>query len=215
MNRSTRKFLKFFIGLLVLFGAFFGMFYALSGDPSTDGSEVSADEWILGNPEADVVLIEYSDLQCPACAGREPLVEEIVNEFGNHVKFVYRHYPLRGLHKNAQIASQAAEAAGIQGKFWEMKELLFANQAAWSELEREAAITAFGLYANQLGLDPAKFNQDIESDAVVDAIDEDYAKALDAGVNSTPTFFLNGTEFEFFEKETIRNSLRTAIENGK
>ncbi|MBP7671073.1 thioredoxin domain-containing protein [Candidatus Gracilibacteria bacterium] len=215
MNRATRKFLKFFIGAIVLFGAFFAMFYAMSGDPKVDESGSTADDWAIGNTESEIVIIEYSDLQCPACAAREPLVDEIVSEFGNHVKFVYRHFPLRTLHKNAQFAAEAAEAAGLQGKFWEMKEVLFANQQAWSTLEKEPAEAAFGLYAAQIGLDPAKFTQDLASDAVKDAVNEDYAKGVDARVNSTPTFFLNGQQMDFFDKNEIRTLLKTTIENGK
>ena len=92
-------------------------------------------DWIRGNGEARAVVVEYSDFQCPACAAYEPVVDRMLEELGDQVVLVYRHYPLTSIHNNAQLAAQAAEAAGLQGKFWEMHDQLFLQQTVWSEVK--------------------------------------------------------------------------------
>ena len=118
-----------------LIGATWGMAQlASSGSkPALLTSAVSDSDWVKGNRSAPVVLVEYSDFQCPACAASAPLVKQLTEEFGNKIAFVYRHFPLPQ-HKNAYPAAQAAEAAGKQGKFWEMADLIFANQTKWENL---------------------------------------------------------------------------------
>ena len=108
---------------------------------------------------------------------------------GAQVQFAYRHFPL-SQHKNAKLAATVAEAAGKQGKFWEMHDLIFQNQSDWSE-EKNAAVI-FAKYAQEVGLDLAKFQTDIASEEIKAKIENDYKSGVKAGVNSTPSFFLNG-----------------------
>lgn len=113
---------------------------ALAGKPvvpSVDGNvtipnTITADDWVKGKKDSKVVLVEYSDFQCPACAAYFPMVEQVMDEYKDKVAFVYRHFPLISIHPYAEPMARASEAAGKQGKFWEMYQLIFKNQTAWS-----------------------------------------------------------------------------------
>ena len=96
-------------------------------------------DWVRGSTTTEVTLIEYSDFQCPACGAYFPIVEEVNEKYGDHFRFVYRHFPLTQ-HKNATPAAQAAEAAGVQGKFWDMYKLIFTNQKDWVDGSRYCKI---------------------------------------------------------------------------
>lgn len=158
--------------------------------PLLNNNTIEANEWTKGNPDASVVLIEYSDFQCPACGLFFPAVKEVSEQYADDVLVVYRHYPLRSIHEHAQLAGQAAEAAGMQGKFWEMHDMLFERQGEWnSGLGQKAT---FARYAQELGLDVERFKEDLTSDGARDAVNRGYISAVASGVNSTPTFFLNG-----------------------
>lgn len=147
-------------------------------------------DWYEGNKDASVTLVEYSDFQCPTCAAYFPLTRSLLETYGDRVKLVYRHYPITQLHKNAQLAAQAAEAAGVQGKFFLMHDLLFGNQESW-ENETDPTNT-FISYATSMGLDIPTFTADLKSEAVADAIREDVNSGNASGVAGTPTFFING-----------------------
>jgi protein-disulfide isomerase len=155
---------------------------------------VAPSDWALGNRDASVVLIEYSDFQCPACASYEPFVRRLANEFGDQVGIVYRHFPLSQIHPNAELAARAAEAAGLQGKFWEIHDALFANQREWAE--SQDVETLISGYAADIGLDPEQFKSDFASAVVREKVNSDLARGAAAGVRGTPTFFLNGTAIQ-------------------
>lgn len=144
---------------------------------------------IKGSTTTKVTMIEYSDFQCPACGLYFPMVEKVVSENPEKVVFVYRHFPLTQ-HPNAIPASKAAEAAGKQGKFWEMYDLLFTNQKNWEESTTAKVI--FESYAKKLNLDMDKYSSDFDSKEVIEKINNDQKSGIKAGVNSTPTFFING-----------------------
>ena len=163
------------------------------GTSDNGGGEVeglSADDWVQGNAESDVVLIEYGDFQCPACGVFHPIVSQLKQEFGDRVAFVYRHFPLRSIHPNAEPAARATEAAGMQGKFWEMHDILFERQTEWAN--QLGAIGIINGYAEELGLDLEQYGADLVSDEVADLVAEDLASANRNGLNSTPTFVING-----------------------
>jgi protein-disulfide isomerase len=172
---------------------------------------VSAVDHIKGSSTAPAVLIEYSDFQCPYCQGIEPSVEQLEKDFGTKLAVVYRYFPLSG-HPQSNIAAQAAEAAGLQGKFWEMHDLLFEHQSDWSG--SSTATDTFKQYAADLKLDITKFESDSNSQAVKDRIAVDLASGNKARIQGTPTFFLNGKNFALsttFDK-TYQN-LKQAITN--
>lgn len=175
---------------------------------------VVADEWTKGARDAKVTLVEYSDFECGACAAYYPIVQALLEEFGAKVQFVYRHFPLRQIHASAEYAARASEAAGKQGKFWEMHDLLFEKQSEWSAVY--SGTTIFEEYASVLGLDVARFANDMTSKEVGDKVERDYASGLKSGVNSTPTFFLNGkkiatprsyAEFESIIKQALDENI--------
>ena len=143
---------------------------------------------VKGNPDATVTLIEYSDFQCPACATAQPVVKDILNEFGDSIKFEYKHFPLP-MHPLALPAARAAEAAGQQGKFFEFHDMLFENQKTWSNSANPSA--TFIQYAEELGLDVQKFRQHMNSSLLSDQISEDKKEGFDLGITGTPIFFLN------------------------
>ncbi len=152
--------------------------------------QIVATDHIRGSETATVTLVEYGDFQCPACAYYHPLIEQLItSNSSTTLRFVFRHFPLTN-HANAMPAAQSAEAAGKQGKFWEMYSMIYENQKAW-----ESSTTAKNIfigYAKELGLDEAKFMADYESDETKNKISNDHRGGLKAGVNSTPTFFVNG-----------------------
>ncbi|HXH04840.1 MAG TPA: thioredoxin domain-containing protein [Candidatus Nitrosotenuis sp.] len=147
---------------------------------------------VYGNPNAKVVLIEYGDFQCPGCAGAHSKLAAIKEAYKGEMAFVFRHFPLTTIHANALAASSAAEAAGMQGKFWEMHDLLYQSQDSWENLRAEDRGAIFESYAAQLGLNIDQFNTDIASEKVSKKIAYDRAIGAKAKVDSTPTLFLNG-----------------------
>jgi len=140
--------------------------------------------------EGETVLVEYSDFQCPACLQYQPSLRQLLTELPGKVTLVYRHFPLRQAHPNAQIAAQASEAAALQGKFWEMHDVLFATQSEWSNDAN--ATEKFSTYAQALGMNVEKFNVDINSDEVKAKVNSDLEGGVQSGINSTPTFFVDG-----------------------
>lgn len=155
------------------------------------------DDWTKGQTGASKMLLVFSDFQCPACSAYEPWLNQAMVEFKDSVQFVFRDFPLRSIHPNAQIAAQAAEAAGLQGKFWEMHDMLFDKQDEWSG--SSDAKTYFLQYAESLGLDKAKFETDLNSDLVKQRVEDDYQSGIKAGIQGTPTFFLNGQKLKNFQ----------------
>jgi protein-disulfide isomerase len=146
--------------------------------------DVPAESPAFGPKYAKVTIVEWSDFQCPYCSRAAPTVERLRKEYGNDVRFVFRNLPLP-MHPNARIAAQAAMAANAQGKFWEMHDQLFANQAALDRASLERT-------AEKLGLDMARFGKDIDGAVVQAQIEADMAAATAAGVRGTPTLFVNG-----------------------
>jgi protein-disulfide isomerase len=157
-----------------------------------------------GAPNALVTIEEFADFQCPTCGSMHPKVQEIRAAFGDRIRIIYRQFPLQ-MHQYGYDAACAAEAAGLQGKFWDMQNKLFTNQAAWSNATDARKI--FTDYATELGLDAAKFSDDMIGLAVKNRVDADLQRGRALGVSSTPTFYINNRPYE-----GDLNSLRTAID---
>lgn len=200
---EKHKRLALWLGVCALLVASVFIIVKASASNPTEGStptasgaipEVNAQDWVKGNELAQKTLVEYSDFQCPACKAYYPIMQQIEKEFGTSVRIVYRHFPLTQIHKNSLQASYAAEAAGKQGKFWEMHDMLFERQELWSSSENVAE--TFVGYAQELGLDAEKFKTDAASTDVKDRIKRDMDSGTAAGVPGTPTFFLNGKRVE-------------------
>lgn len=163
----------------------------------------------LGAADAEVVVVEFSDFQCPACLAAEPLVKAMVAQYENDITFVYRHYPLVTIHPYAQLAAQATEVAADEGKFWEMHERLFATQAEWSALRStDEVLERFTTYAEELTIDKAVFLEKIQSDDIKQRVTKDVADGTRAGVQATPTFYVNGQQVAAPQLlETVANAL--------
>jgi protein-disulfide isomerase len=179
--------------LLVVGAAFF-----LSKPQDTSSQTKKIDPKVLigkerhtvGSSSAKVTIVEFGDFQCPACGASNPIVNQILEEYKDQVYFVFRHFPLP-MHKNARLAAAAAGAAGKQGNFFEMGDKLFDTQAVWGETNN-AKETFLG-FAKELGLDTAVFEQDLDNADLKQAVQDDQNAGIKLGVNSTPSFFINGT----------------------
>lgn len=163
--------------------------------PETASIELTDSEWTKGNPESKNVLVEYADFQCPACARAAMDSKRLGEEEGQSVLVVYRHFPLISIHPQAMAAAKAAEAAGKQGKFWEMHDLLFEKQQDWSG--DGGAEKVFENYAEGMGLNIDQYRSDFDSEETTKAISSDIVSGNKAGINSTPTFFLNGSRLVY------------------
>ena len=184
-----------------------GIFVALiviSGNSQIDVSKVDINaiqtankqngniaDHVYGNSDSKVTLINYGDFQCPGCGNIHPMIKKTVEAYKDKIRFVFRNVTL-SYHTNAKAASATAEAAGLQGKYWEMFNKIYESQSDWSELSSSARTPFFEGYAKDLGLDLAKFKVDISSNSVLSKINYDIALGKKAGVSSTPTFLLDG-----------------------
>lgn len=199
------------LAILLLGGSAWGL-AKISQKPPAGGellAAVTSRDWVKGGREAKVVLVEYGDFQCPACAAYFPLVAELHQEFGDQMAFVWRHFPLSQIHAQAELAARAAEAAGRQGKFWEMHDLIFANQASWAGQSKAGEI--FLQYGRELKLDLDKYQNDLESAEVRERVKNDYQEGLAHGINSTPTFFLNGHKVHPNNYGEFKNIIQRAL----
>lgn len=160
--------------------------------PLTNKTATTAD-WTLGDAKAPHVLIEYGDFQCPSCAAYNSLAKQAVDKSRGQLKLVYREFPLALIHGYAMLAAQAAEAAGQQGQFWPMHDLLYGHQTDWSSLPAKSEVqNRFVQYAQQLHLNTDQFRRDMASSLVARRIEVDEQGGLAGHVVGTPTFFLDG-----------------------
>lgn len=178
------------IGIIVLLFAYY--FYAVGTGTATVTKEITISETdhVRGKAGAKVTLVEFGDFQCPACGAYEPLVRKVAAANKDTLQVVFRHFPLSQLHQNALLAAKASEAAGLQGKFWEMHDMLYDKQDEWS-----GALNArdfFLTYATTIGLDTKKFTTDLSNKSIEDKIQAEYKEGTVLGVQGTPTFFVNG-----------------------
>jgi protein-disulfide isomerase len=144
---------------------------------------------VRGAADALVTLEEFGDFQCPPCGALSGPLNELERDYGAKMRFVFRQFPLAN-HANAKPAAYAAEAAGLQGRFWEMHDLLYREQANWSKETDPSEL--FLSYARIVGIDTAKFQKDINSDEVKERVAADQKRATELGVHLTPTIFVNG-----------------------
>lgn len=213
---------KAFIGivlatLLLLFGGVY--LFSRGGSSPTNEKKINetllvpAGEYKYTNKETPLTLVEFGDYQCPACGSYHPVVKQLLSDYSDKLNFVFRNFPL-SQHQNALISSYAAEAAGLQGKYWEMHNKIYETQNTWSTSSDAKSI--FDGYAKELGLDLTKFNTDITSATVKDKVQKDVSDGNAIGINSTPTFFLNGVQIKLVGsysdfKKVIDDALKGAV----
>lgn len=176
---------------------------------------VQADDHVRGKLDSNIVLIEYGDIECPACAQYNPLVEALYAEYSDRVAFVFRHSPLTNIHPRAIVAARAVEAAGRQNAFFEMANLMFSDRKSWNTADNPDLDPApiFESYATSLGLDAEQFKRDSEASNTFDFIDSQSKAGTKAyGINSTPTFILNGKKIDNPQSyEEFRQLIETAL----
>ncbi len=185
---------QFFGILLVIVAVLVGVFVLTKDRSSSPSQSGQVSNHSTGKGTKGVTFVEYGDFQCPACKSYYPLVKEVRKFYGNDVKFVFRHYPLVQIHPHAFLAARAVEAAGLQGKFFEMHDLMYENQDSWSQLPDPTP--TFEQFASQLGLDSERFKQDMSSEQVSATINADIQDAKSIGALATPTFVINGKKVE-------------------
>lgn len=228
---TKKSWIAFILVVTLILGAL--VIFSRSGTPQIDTSKINANVYQEASPEngqiadhayakkdSKVVLIEYGDYQCPSCASLSPILDSIALEYRDKLTVIFRNFPLVGVHPNALAAASAAESAGLQGKFWEMHNLLYEKQNEWSTLSSEKRLDQFVDYAKTLGLDTDRFKTDMKSDSVSKKISYDQALGRKESVNSTPTLFMNGETIngsvwsnkDEFKKEINKVLLQNGIE---
>lgn len=168
----------------------------LTVSPEQVASEARHIKGATESASAKVQIVEFSDFQCPACRSALPSVESVMQQYGDQVQFIYRHFPLDSIHPNARDAALSAELASQYGKFWEMHDLLFANQDTWGRIaSRDELYQTFSDYAEQLQIDKQEFLEKIKDNQEIrDLVQSDFQLANDLSVSATPTFYVNGQQ---------------------
>lgn len=201
---------KFFMGVIVATIAILvGAIFFFSKPPKEVPLEtlVSQDAWATGSATPKVTLVEFADFECPACGAAYPFVKQVIEGNQDNLRYVFRHFPLEQ-HKNARLAAQAGEAAGAQGKFWQMHDLLFKNQTNLSQ----ETINGLGI---ELSLDMEKYTQELSKGTYMAKVDKDIADGKTLGVDSTPTFFLNGKKLSLFNFTELKTEVEKALQEAK
>ncbi|CAA9244149.1 MAG: hypothetical protein AVDCRST_MAG42-1876 [uncultured Chthoniobacterales bacterium] len=167
-----------------------------------------------GSTKATVTIEEFADFQCPPCGGISGLVKELEKKNADRLRVVFRHYPLKN-HANAVPAALAAEAAGLQGKFWEMHDLLFKNQLAWSKAADARSL--FTEYAASINLDTTRFAGDMNDEKLKARVTADQERATSMGVSRTPSIFINGQAIpsESFSMTGLQTAIDSAVQGNK
>jgi protein-disulfide isomerase len=158
--------------------------------------------------DAPVTLVQYGDYECPYCGEAYPIVRDVQERMGEGLRFVFRNFPITTSHPHAELAAEAAEAAGAQGMFWEMHDHLYENQRHLRDDDLHS-------YAEALGLDVDLFDKELAEHVHADRVHEDFMSGVRSGVNGTPTFFINGLRHDdSYELETLLQALQRATETG-
>lgn len=195
--------------LLLLLSAVALYFFtgAAASEPSR-AEQPSAGDITYGPADPQAVVIEYSDFECPFCAEFGPILERLREEYGDRVQFVFRFFPLED-HRYAMISAQAAYAAHLQGRFWEMHDLLYAHQEEWVESDDPRAF--FDSYAQSLGLDMDQFDADIDAQSTIDFIESQRDEGDRAGVSHTPWFVIDDAVVLPRDIEQFRRLIEDAL----
>ena len=166
---------------------------------------VTDSDHIRGNVNTQATLVEYGDYECPHCGRAHPVVKEVQRRLGSQLRFVFRNFPLAEIHPHAQHAAEAAEAAAVQGKFWEMHDTIFEHQRALTDRH----LVQYGL---DLGVDEKRFKDELVAHAHAARVREDFLSGIKSGVNGTPTFFINGLRHDgSWDTDALEKALRAAI----
>jgi len=216
------------IGALVMVAAVIGANYYRESAQSerrptaaADSRLVRPDSWSLGPADAPVTLVEFLDPECESCGAFSPVVKKILKDYGGKVRLVVRYMPF---HPNSRLAAAYTEAAGEQGKYWEMQEVLFRRQPEWGEIHghgaqaaaaarREPAPVLFERYAAELGLDVVRLRAAVAENRYASKLERDMKDGQSLGVSKTPTFFVNGRMLMRFSQQELRSLIDEELKN--
>jgi len=172
---------------------------------ATLAAPITDEDHTHGPANAAITLVQYGDYECPYTRLSRHSVPQLQREFGDSLRFVFRHFPLEGIHPHARAAATAAEAAGAQTDFWTMHEFLFEHQKALQDADLKK-------YAGELGLDPQRFDRDRSSPGVEKRIDRDLTSGDRSGVQGTPTFYVNGTRHDGgYDLDSLRSAIQVHL----
>jgi protein-disulfide isomerase len=159
---------------------------------------------IQGPADAAVTLVEYGDYECPYCGAAYPILKEVQTRMGERLRFVFRNFPISTSHPHAEQAAEAAEAAAVQGRFWQMHDLLYENQKHLGDEDLRS-------YAQRLELDQDRFDKELAEHVHAERVYEDFMSGVRSGVNGTPTFYVNGVRYDDdYDLETLLGALEGA-----
>lgn len=219
---SRLAWIIFIAVIVVIFGGL--VIYSHNSNPSIDVSKIDTNniiaaskqngniaDHVYGNASSKVIFIEYGDFQCPSCGAAYPQIKTATEAYKDKVAFIFRNFPLTTIHPNARAAAGVAEAAGLQGKYWEMHNMLYQTQSDWERLTGDQRTNVYVGYASQLGLDTAKFKTDLGSNAVNDKISFDQAIGKKLNVDATPTFYLDGQKLSDTDSGQIVQGSTTVL----
>jgi len=222
-NMNKYGWIIFSVAVIALLGGL--IIWTRSANPAVDVSSVNNNSILAatadsgniadhteGKTDSKVILVEYGDFQCPSCGSAYPNVKTIMEEYGDRIALVFRNFPLTSIHPNAKAAAAAAESAGLQGKYWEMHDLLYQNQSAWETLDTTKRTDAFVSFATELQLDTAKFTTDLSNQDVNKKISFDMALGKANSASATPTFFLNGEKLDTVADDIVKGDLTSIRE---
>jgi protein-disulfide isomerase len=182
----------------------------IPADETMSGRSTAKSVHIRGNPDAPVTLEEFGDFECPSCKNLAAFIDQLLKEYHPRVRLIFRNFPL-AMHQLSRDAALAAEAAGLQGRYWEMHDMLFREQAVWSGATDARLL--FDTYAETLGLDLDQFIKDVKSDKVRERVESDQARAKSLGVKTAPTLFVDKREMGPNERdpEGVRRLVDEAV----
>jgi len=183
---------------------------AIPEDKTLSAKSGAESAHIRGNPDAPVTLEEYGDFQCPPCSMFAAFLGQLEKEYDSRLRVVFRNFPLK-MHEHAREAALAAEAAGLQGRFWEMHDVLYREQETWSKASNAREL--FESYAGTIGLDLDKFKKDMDGEQARARVEADHQRGESLGINITPTLFINNQPLESKDKnpEGIRAEINAAL----
>ncbi|HEX5448420.1 MAG TPA: thioredoxin domain-containing protein [Candidatus Saccharimonadales bacterium] len=186
-----KRFLGILAAIVIIFVVIFTVTQNSSSNSNGNGSGAQPTSHVKGQGSTGVKLVEYGDYECPICEEYYPILNQVAQKFTKQIHFQFRNLPLTQIHPNAFAAARAAEAAGLQAKYWQMHDKLYTNQSTWASASNP--VTYFDTYAQQIGLNMDQFKNDYSSSKVNDAINADLNAFSKTGKpEATPTFFLDG-----------------------
>ena len=170
---------------------------------------VTPEDHAQGSENAEVTLVEYGDYECPHCGRAYPIVKQVQKHFKKRLRFIFRNFPLSEMHANAEAAAETAEFAGAEGKFWEMHDLLFENQARLGD-------ALFAELSERLKLSSSELDQALEQKTFEARVRADFSGGVRSGVNGTPTFFINGVRHDApFDYDTLVSAIHEVLDAAK